>query len=91
MKVKLAGKQYEIVFRRSIDACESRGQCDSPKLKNPKVYIQEGQTELDELDTLIHEMIHACSHEWLAEDWVNKTATDVARALYKLGWRKRVD
>ena len=41
-----------------------------------------------ELDTLIHEMIHA-TNPWLTEEVVNETATNIAAVLWKLGYRKQ--
>jgi hypothetical protein len=42
---------------------------------------------LDELDQIIHEAIHAACH-WMHEDAVGEAATDTARLLWRLGWRK---
>ncbi len=39
-----------------------------------------------DLDTVIHEALHACTD--LSEDAVTETATDIARFLWRLGWRK---
>ncbi len=40
-----------------------------------------------ELDTLIHEMLHALG-PFAGEQWVNDTAYDIAEALWQLGYRK---
>ena len=40
-----------------------------------------------ELDTLIHEMLHACC-PWFEEFYVEETATDIANVLWKMGYRK---
>lgn len=45
--------------------------------------------ELHELDTIIHEGLHACTE--LEEEAVNETARDVAWLLWRLGWRKEDD
>jgi len=42
---------------------------------------------LKELDTLIHEMLHACG-PFADESWVAQTAEDIAKALWQLGYRK---
>jgi hypothetical protein len=42
---------------------------------------------LSESDWIIHESLHACC-PYLAEDAVDKTATSIARLLWRLGWRK---
>ena len=41
-----------------------------------------------ELDINIHEMLHACSWNFADEEWVAQTATDIAAALWKLGYHK---
>jgi hypothetical protein len=86
--VKLNKVAYEVVYVSRVDCCESSGQCDTPTAKNPKIRIAEGMSEVDTLDTEIHEMLHALSYRVLAEEWVNSSATDLARALHKLGYRK---
>lgn len=40
-----------------------------------------------ELDTNIHEMLHACG-EFAGEEWINQTASEIAAALWQLGYRK---
>jgi hypothetical protein len=40
-----------------------------------------------ELDTLIHEMLHALA-PFGKEEWVNNTAYDIAEMLWQLGYRK---
>ena len=42
---------------------------------------------LSELDWIIHEAIHAAM-PWLAEWIVNRAAGDIARLLWRLGWRR---
>jgi hypothetical protein len=57
--------------------------------KRYRVWIKKDQNEKEELDTLIHEMLHCAS--WQSEeDWVAQTATGIADALYEWGFR-RVD
>jgi hypothetical protein len=40
------------------------------------------------LDTIVHEALHASRPE-LDEDAVTKTANDVSRLLYRLGYRRQ--
>lgn len=39
------------------------------------------------LDTLVHELMHAQAPD-LAEEAITRRATEIANALWKLGWRK---
>jgi len=48
----------------------------------------DGDTRMD-CDTVLHEALHACTE--LDEEAVEETATDIARLLWRLGWRKDVD
>jgi hypothetical protein len=43
-----------------------------------------------ELDTLIHEMLHAC-HWDLDEQAITETSEDLARVLFRLGYRITLD
>ena len=65
------------------------GYCSDPNAK--KRFIAIGKKCRDnpklELDTLIHEMLHALG-PFAKEDWVNDTAYDIAEALWQLGYRK---
>ena len=41
----------------------------------------------EDLDTIIHEALHACTE--LNEDAVEESAESIARLLWRLGWRKQ--
>jgi hypothetical protein len=43
----------------------------------------------EELDTIIHEALHACTE--LNETCVDESATSIAILLWRLGWRKDLD
>ena len=43
----------------------------------------------DELDTIIHEVLHAATE--LDECAVEGTANAISRLLWRLGWRKEID
>jgi len=45
----------------------------------------DGDTK-DELDTIIHEALHF-AFPFIAEEEVTEGATDIARLLWRLGWR----
>jgi len=57
-----------------------------PGITHPSIAIPVDGEDLCSLDTSIHEMLHACTE--LAEDAVTETATDIAKCLWRLGWRK---
>lgn len=62
------------------------GLTDAPDTKGKAIRIAQGQAPLDRLETEIHEGLHACGWN-LAEDWVRPTARDIARFLWRRGWR----
>lgn len=60
------------------------GSCDH-KRKTITVPVN-GDTK-DELDTIIHEVLHA-EFPFLVEEYVNRCAKDLSRILWKFKWRK---
>jgi len=85
ISVILRKRRWGIVNLRGIPR-DSLGKCDYAKRKLRIPY--EGDTR-DELDVILHESVHACM-PYLHEDEVNESATDLARLLWKLGWRKTI-
>ena len=82
MRCRLRGKYWEI--RRDKLPPKLDGLCD-PNAK--RITIQPQLSGERELDVLIHEMLHAC-HWDLAEESITETASDLARVLFRLGYRK---
>jgi hypothetical protein len=66
---------------------DSLGECDFEKkvLKIP----YDGDT-MGEMDAIIHGALHAC-FPFLMDDEIERSATDVARLLWRLDWRKSPD
>lgn len=64
------------------------GECSSPDDKPRIVTVDSRVTGEEELDVILHELLHAAAWEVLGEDFVNSTATGIARLLYRLGYRK---
>lgn len=83
-KVKTAsfnGVRYEIEITGPID-----GLCTSPKTKEPHLFICTDLKTKTGLTTAIHESLHACSF-LKSEVRVERTAKDIARLLWRLGYR----
>ena len=79
---KFNGVRYE------IDLEPIHGICDHPENKGlPCIRITNGfRPTQGTLELLIHEALHACN--WHAsEDKVEMTARDIARFLWRLGYR----
>jgi hypothetical protein len=58
--------------------------------RHPLIEIRRSLSEPNLLDTVIHEVLHAARPE-LDETAVDQTATSIARALYQMGWRRKLD
>jgi hypothetical protein len=83
--IMIRGQKLQLrTVKRLVDA---DGICDPPSKKNRAIRVVEGLTPERELDVWIHEMLHACFWD-LDEDAVAESATDIAHALFLLGYRK---
>ena len=85
MKLKMRGKVWEFV-RKRLDMID--GQCDGPSVAGKRIHVDSALTGERELDVIVHELTHA-AHWDLAEEAVDEFATDLARALWRLGYRKQ--
>lgn len=73
------GKRYKVI----VD--ELDGNCDTDD--NYWIIIERDLKTKIGLETTIHEALHACSWK-TTEEKVDRTARDVARFLWNLGYRK---
>jgi len=83
MRLRLAGKQWILRF---VPHLAVNGDCDSPDTRNKTIRIAQQLRGEERLAVLIHEMLHATNWN-LDETWVEKASTDIARALWRLGYR----
>lgn len=76
---------YEVRFCLSKKS-DHYGFCEKHKRL---IQIQKGLSDKLEMDTLIHEALHAC--DWSkSEQNVNQTATDIANMLYQRSYRRKI-
>ena len=74
----------------NVDLEDTVAYCDEPHPKRPTIYIPvdkyrgKGQRLLY---LLVHEACHACNYR-ASEDGVERTAHDISRFLWRLGYRK---
>ena len=61
--------------------CDHEGERGKPRT----IGIKDGLTEFEELDTTIHEALHAAYPD-LSEEAIDETATDLARLLLARGF-----
>jgi len=76
------GVKYEVDICGPLD-----GLCNSPRGSSSIIRICTDLEKCKGLETAIHESLHACF--WAkTEEKVSQTAKDVARFLWRLGFRK---
>jgi len=83
-------KRYQIVRVRqplTADGVDCDGTCDPRDLPRPRITVGQGLTDERELDVFIHEMLHACFWD-LDETSIEEAASDIAKVLFKIGYRK---
>lgn len=67
---------------------DDRGKCDPPDKADKAIRINRKLTGEEKLDTQLHEIFHALAWH-VDEEYVEQAATEVARALYRLGYREQ--
>lgn len=65
---------------------KSHGQCDHRDSVGKRMFIAPNLSELELLETALHEPLHACYPD-LDEDSVDVGAADMARFLWRMGFR----
>ena len=84
MTVTVRGRRWRLEFARLKNM---RGVCDSPDMQDRRIRIAKRLEGEEQLDVTLHELLHAALWD-LDEEAVDETATDLARVLWKLGWRR---
>jgi hypothetical protein len=83
--VTILGKRWRLLKTRMSK--KYYGHCDHPDAPNKTIKIHSGLSDQKELDVCLHEFLHAA--DWhRSEEFVDQVATDMARALWRMGWRK---
>ena len=77
---KIAGRLWRIVFRSLSSAW---GYCEHD---SRTILIEKNADAQTVLDAICHEVAHA-SFPYLTEDTIGSFGTDLARLLWKMGWR----
>ena len=84
MIVRLVGKRWRLQF---VPRLADDGRCDPPDRPHKTISIARRLRGERQLDVLLHELLHACNWQ-LDEEHITQTATDIARVLWRLGYRK---
>lgn len=84
--VKLMGRTWRL---RYVPKLSGRwGDCDDPAEKHRTIRISREARGLKELEVLIHELSHGCNWVQASEEFITQSARDIARVLWRLGYRK---
>lgn len=96
MRVKILARIWNLVWvpkgesvtsRSTSFSKTDRGLTEAPTLKKKRMFIRKGLPEHEELEVILHECLHAA--DWSKdEEWVENASADIARVLWKMGWRK---
>lgn len=89
MRIRLRKRHWKLEFTSRIDP-NYDGFCDPPDTPNKRIWIKKNLRPSREIQTLLHEMLHACDWD-LCEEAVTEIADDIGRVLYKLGYRRIKD
>jgi len=81
------GKRYKISFQNNLKD-KALGLCDSPAGKNKTIKIKKNMSDFNELETIIHESLHACFWD-IDEEAIHESSGDIARILWRLNFRRR--
>jgi hypothetical protein len=83
--VIIGGRRYKLHFPKELEE-RAHGWCYAPDAPAKEIQIKKGLRGERLLDSLIHEMLHAAAWD-MSEEWVEKTASEIARVLHRLGYR----
>lgn len=90
MHVTILGKRWRLRFVPNMggdDKTLTLGDCSDPRDKGKEIRIRQGLAEEQELEVCIHEAMHAAAWSQ-SEEFVEEASYDIARMLWRLGWRK---
>jgi len=82
------GRRFAVNLNAAFpDDTKTNGEADAPRMKAREIRMRKGLSGLMCLDTLVHEALHACLWD-IDEEAVRESAGDIARLLWRLGYRR---
>ena len=79
-------RKYIAIIRRKL----GREKADGMTLGDGRVYIDPRQSGVDEMDTIIHELLHDVFPH-LSEEAVAEAAGTISRSMWKDKWRRVIE
>jgi hypothetical protein len=86
MTLQLLGRVWRLLWVKRLGR-NTAGECESPDTPKKVIRILKDLEPENELRLVLHECLHACAW-WLDEEWIDSASRDLARVLWRLGWRK---
>jgi len=83
MRVTVCGKRWNLKF---VALKVNRGDCSPPESARKVIRVHAGLRGEERLEVLLHELLHA-SHWIVDEEHVRRSAVDIARVLWRVGYR----
>jgi hypothetical protein len=89
MRFKIRGQPFALKFTPESAMGDNDGDCGPPRTdgKVRRIRIRDNLPEAKELEIIIHELWHGAVWD-LDEETITRSARDVAKVLWRLGWRK---
>ena len=84
MRLTILGKHWNLRFARNL---KNRGDCDPPAAPGKEIRVESSLRDEERLEVVLHELVHAAAWH-IDEEFVGQFAEDVARALWRLGYRE---
>ncbi|NBQ15149.1 MAG: hypothetical protein EBU31_11225 [Proteobacteria bacterium] len=84
---KIAGRTWRIRYEDAKTMGKDWGRCWLPAGRHPLIQLRRALRGYRAMDVLVHEVLHA-AHPEHEEAAVEATATAIARALWKAGYRR---
>lgn len=91
-RICLRKRRYRVLLATKLGAADEPldGDCSNPTFPDRMIRYYVGLKGERRLDVLIHEMLHACFWD-VREEGIGEASTDVARVLWKVGYRNEDD
>lgn len=88
MQVTIRGKRWNLLFQKIKKKEDCVGLCESPTKKGKRILVEKGLSEEETLRVVCHEIMHAAYWD-LDEEAIDTASEDLARILWKLGYRRQ--
>lgn len=87
MRIRIRHKYWNL---RYVTNFKDYGECEGPDIPNKTIRIRAGLSPQRELQTLVHELLHAGLWD-VSEETVDFASEDIAGKLSQMGWELHKD